>query len=78
MKTRKKGRVPSKKLTIDEAARRLNEIIEKHLSGLGGLERKARLEAFHKRTAKVCGTPHKSEERSDIPASPALCRGGRG
>lgn len=75
MKARKKGRGLSKKLTIEEAADRLNKIIEKHLSTLSVADRKARLEAFHKRTAKVCGTRHKSEERSDIPASPALCRG---
>jgi hypothetical protein len=74
MKTRKKGRVPGK-LTIEEAADRLNGIIEKHLSTLGKADRKARMETFHERTAKICGTPRKSEGRPDILGSPALCRG---
>ena len=78
MKTRKKGRVQAKPLTIEGAAESLNEIIEKHLSSLTKSDRKARLEAFHKRVAKICGTSPKRGSHPQITASSALARGRHG
>lgn len=75
MKTRKKGRVQAKPLTIEGAAESLNEIIERHLSTLSKADRKARLEAFHKKVAKICDSPSKSGGRPRTPLSPVLARG---
>jgi len=75
MKTRKKGRVPSKKLTINEAAERLVGIAEKHLATLNDAERKARLETFHKTVSRICDSHSKSEVRSRMAVTPALARG---
>lgn len=76
MKTRKKGRVPTKKLSIDEAAEKLADAIEKkYLKKMDNSERKAWLGAFHKSVSRVCGSAPKAERRSHAMVSPALSRG---
>lgn len=75
MKTRKKGRVRRKQLTIDEAAERLADIVERHLSNLSESERKVRLKGFHKTVSRICERPAKSGGRPQIAASQAPARG---
>ena len=74
MRAREKGRVPSKKLTIEKAAERLADIAEKHLAKLSDSERSARLEAFHKTTSRICGNRSKPEGQPRTSPIPGLSR----
>ena len=76
MKTCKKGRIPAKTLSIDEAAEKLADAIEKkYLKKMDNSEKKAWLEAFHKSVSSVCGSAPKAERRSHAMLSPVLSRG---
>jgi len=75
MKTRKKGRVRAKLLSLDQAAEHLTDLTEKHLSSMSESERRARLDAFYKTVAKICERHSKSVETRRTARSLAVSRG---
>jgi len=61
-----------RKLSLDEAARRLSEITEKHLSKLSTSKRKKKLKAF--KDAVSDPSSFHQEDIGDTPAIPQLTR----